>query len=92
MNSVIKEVLNQLGFNLARKGEIFLDDYERLKIKNAGITETQVITTYRYGEEETPLRFVKADGKYKITVILRQNPNGKETYQLIACWLAKNWH
>lgn len=91
MNNSLKEILNQLGIKQARKGTIFLDDFDRMKLKSAGISEYQMIQAYRKGEEETPNKFVLVDGKYKVNIVLKQNPNKKEMYQLVSCWLTKNW-
>jgi hypothetical protein len=91
LNSLWVELLSQLGIKLARKGTINLDDHARRIMRWAGISETQVIKAYRYGEEETPQRFILVDGKYRITVILKPEGEGKKSYSLISCWLSKNW-
>src|SRR5579859_826745 len=85
------ELLKQLGFKLARKGEVILDDHDRKIMKWSGINETQLMRTYRYGEEETPQKFVLIEGTYRITIVLRRESEKKESYQLVSCWLSKNW-
>ena len=91
MNTWIKVALTQLGWKFPRKGAIHLDEYDKKRLKNAGITEYQMIKTFRVGEEESPLKFVWAHGAWKITIVLRENPNKQGDYQLISCWKGKNW-
>ena len=91
MNAWIKTALTQLGWKLPRKGTIHLDEYDKNRLKAQGITEYQMIKTFRDGEEETPNKFVWVDEGYRITIILRENPNRQGDYQLVSCWKGKNW-
>jgi len=92
LNSLWVELLSQLGIKLARKGEIVLDDpYDKRILKWSGITEAQLIRTYRYGEEETPQRFVLDEGGYKTTIILKPESEEKKIYHLVSCWKSKSW-
>lgn len=91
MNTWIKEALVQLGIKFSRQGKIDLDDYDRNRLKRARITEYQMVKAFRNGEEESPLKYVWVDGKHKITIVLRENPNRQGDYQLVSCWKGKNW-
>jgi hypothetical protein len=91
MNNTLKEVLSQLGVKFPRKGKIVVDEHAKTILGWSGISEVQMINTFRHGDEETQGKFIRVEGAYKITIVVRPKKFMDDQYELISCWLGKNY-